>query len=337
MNKRAHIIVFGNEKGGVGKSTTAVHVATSLLKTGKTVVTIDLDARQGTLTRYIENRQKYMEENDEKLLLPIHHTIHTSQSNNVDNANQDNEKRLNDILKLHLTNVDVIIIDCPGSDSYLSRIAHVYADTLITPINDSFIDLDLLVNVNPNTMEIEKPSYYSELVWEIRKIRAARNQPPLNWIVLRNRLSNLLSKNKSNMETVLKKASQRIGFHEMSGFAERVIFRELFLKGLTLDDLRDINKVSLTLSHISAKKEIEELINVIEKGITLHHEEIKDIKKKSAVKVAKAPAATEKNVEPPKPKKKPAVKVAEVSLPENSVAKPIRKVVPTENNIAVGA
>ncbi|MHA1539083.1 MAG: division plane positioning ATPase MipZ [Alphaproteobacteria bacterium] len=277
MNKRAHIIVFGNEKGGVGKSTTAVHVATSLLKKGKTVVTIDLDARQGTLTRYIENRQKYMQEKDEKLLLPIHHTVHASQSDNLEEANSDNEKRLNDVLKAHLMNVDVIVIDCPGGDNYLSRLAHVYADTLITPVNDSFIDLDLLVHVNPETMEVEKPSYYSELVWEIRKIRASRNQPPLNWIVLRNRLSNLYSKNKADVDSILGKAAQRIGFHRMSGFAERVIFRELFLKGLTLFDLREVGGVPLTLSHISAKKEIEALLRAVEKGVTLHHGDLKDI------------------------------------------------------------
>ncbi|MBM3566952.1 MAG: ATPase, partial [Alphaproteobacteria bacterium] len=54
--KRAHVIVLGNEKGGSGKSTTAMHLIAACLRDGRSVASIDLDARQGTLTRYLSNR-----------------------------------------------------------------------------------------------------------------------------------------------------------------------------------------------------------------------------------------------------------------------------------------
>src|SRR5207245_10765021 len=56
---RAHVLVIGNEKGGSGKSTTAMHIVVSLLGDGGRVATIDLDARQGTLPRYVDNRIAY--------------------------------------------------------------------------------------------------------------------------------------------------------------------------------------------------------------------------------------------------------------------------------------
>src|SRR5690554_6813619 len=51
-----HRIVFANEKGGTGKSTTAVHIAIALAYQGAKVAAIDLDPRQRTLYRYFENR-----------------------------------------------------------------------------------------------------------------------------------------------------------------------------------------------------------------------------------------------------------------------------------------
>src|SRR3954447_22314176 len=51
-----HFIVFANEKGGTGKSTTAVHTAIALAASGHKVAALDLDSRQRTMTRYFENR-----------------------------------------------------------------------------------------------------------------------------------------------------------------------------------------------------------------------------------------------------------------------------------------
>ena len=158
---------------------------------------------------------------------------------------------------------DYIVIDTPGSDSYLSRLAHSFADTLITPLNDSFVDLDMLVRVNADSLDILKPSTYSEMVWDQKKQRAIRDGGSIDWIVMRNRLSSIYSRNKEEMEKVLKALSKRIGFRLVDGFGERVIFRELFLSGLTLLDMRE-NNVPLSLSHMAAKQELSSLMDVIQ-------------------------------------------------------------------------
>ena len=53
------VIVVGNEKGGSGKSTVAMHIAVGLMKSHQRVATIDLDSRQKTFTHYIENRHAW--------------------------------------------------------------------------------------------------------------------------------------------------------------------------------------------------------------------------------------------------------------------------------------
>lgn len=69
----AHIIVVGNEKGGAGKSTVSMHVATALSRMGHKVGTLDLDLRQKTLGRYIENRNAFLTQQDLTLPLSLIH------------------------------------------------------------------------------------------------------------------------------------------------------------------------------------------------------------------------------------------------------------------------
>lgn len=256
-----YIVVFGNEKGGTGKSTAAMHVITYLLREGFNVGTIDVDARQGTLSRYVENRRARQKNTGENLPLPEHRSIFRSQASTVIDAEQEEKDKMSQVMD-EFKNYDFIVIDTPGSDTHLSRLAHSYADTLITPLNDSFIDLDMLVRVKPEDLNIIRPSTYSEMVWEQKKNRAIRDGGSIDWIVMRNRLSNLYSRNKEEMEKVLSALSKRIGFRLVSGFGERVIFRELFLNGLTLFDMNE-SKGSLSLSHVAAKKELKDLINAI--------------------------------------------------------------------------
>src|SRR5262245_61592558 len=71
--RSAHVIVLGNEKGGSGKSTTAMHNAVALMKAGQRVATIDLDGRQKTLTHYVEHRRAWAERTGVPLDLPTHH------------------------------------------------------------------------------------------------------------------------------------------------------------------------------------------------------------------------------------------------------------------------
>ncbi len=256
----AHIIVFGNEKGGSGKSTSAMHTAIALLRLGYRVGTIDLDARQGTLTRYLKKRFEYIRRNMEHLPSPAHMAINKSTKESV-SEQQAEEKSFLIMAMDELNHVcDFIIIDTPGTDSFLSRLAHSYADTLITPMNDSFIDLDLLADIDMKNYDIVGPSIYSQMVEDQRKIKKKRNGGTIDWIVMRNRISHLNTNNNKIIAKLLEKISRLAGFRLAHGFGERVVFKEMFLKGLTLLDLKEDQNGGLTLSQISARQEVRSLI-----------------------------------------------------------------------------
>lgn len=258
---KSHIIVIGNEKGGCGKTTTSVHLVAALLDLGFRVGTVDLDSRQKSLSRYFENRRQYIFKQGVRLPIPQHMVIARSPFNHLDDAEEDERNRLTEALTQLALDNDFIIVDCPGSDQYMSRLVHSLADTVITPINDSFIDMDVLAQVNPETFEIVKPSIYSEMLWEQKLMKAKNQGGGVDWIVMRNRLSNLDAKNKRRVMDVLDRLSRRIGFRLAPGFSERVIFRELFLQGLTvIDVVRAESGVSLNLSHIAAREEVRELL-----------------------------------------------------------------------------
>ncbi len=236
---RAHVLVIGNEKGGSGKSTTALHIAVALM---------------GALGRYIENRAAYATRKSADLSMPIHAAVPAS----GDEA--DEKARFEAALEPALSSADFVIIDTPGSDTHLSRLAHTHADTLLTPLNDSFIDLDLLARVDPDTLKIVRPSIYAEAVWKQRQLRAVQGGRPVDWVVMRNRLSSIAARNKRDMATVIEALAKRIGFRVAAGLSERVIYKELFLNGLTLLDLRRGSGPSLTLSHVAARQEVRDLV-----------------------------------------------------------------------------
>ncbi len=260
--RKAYVVVLGNEKGGTGKSTAAMHIITNLLRQNYKVASIDVDARQGTLSRYVENRRLRAAKTGEDLALPEHEAIFKSSLPSVEEAEAEEKEKIFSAIS-RFQSYDYIVIDTPGSDSYLSRLAHSFADTLITPLNDSFIDLDMLVRVSADSLDILKPSTYSEMVWDQKKQRAIRDGGSIDWIVMRNRLSSIHSRNKEEMERVLSALAKRIGFRLISGFGERVIFRELFLSGLTLLDMRESN-LPLSLSHVAAKQELANLMELIQ-------------------------------------------------------------------------
>lgn len=256
-----YIIVVGNEKGGTGKSTVSMHLIVSLLKLGFKVGSLDLDARQGTLSRYIENRERSNIEKNTSLLVPQHLSLLKSTHGGKEQADMEDKENFSKALD-HLKSNQFLVIDTPGNDTTLSRYAHAKADTLITPINDSFIDLDMLVLLKNETLEIIKPSTYAEMVWEQKKQRAINNGRAIDWIVLRNRLSTLNARNKTQIENVMQQLSKRIGFRYFPGFCERVIFKELFLSGLTLLDLENSSSV-LSFSHVAARQELRSLLQMI--------------------------------------------------------------------------
>jgi chromosome partitioning protein len=258
---RGHVLVIGNEKGGSGKSTTALHIAVSLMSDGARVATLDLDARQGTLSRYLENRAAYARRKGIELPMPMHVAVPISTLGDRAAAEADERARLEAALEPAVGAADFVIVDTPGSDTHLSRLAHTWADSLLTPLNDSFIDLDLLARIDPDTLKVVRPSIYAEAVWKQRQIRAVHGGRPVDWIVMRNRLSSLAARNKRDMANVIEALSRRIGFRVAAGLSERVIYKELFLNGLTLLDLkRGGSGPSLTLSHVAARQEVRDLV-----------------------------------------------------------------------------
>lgn len=257
-----HVIVLGNEKGGSGKTTTAMHVVVALLKSGGRVGAIDLDLRQRSLTRYFENRRKFCELSKKDLLFPVMAEVNACS----DDSREESKQRETENLQAALSGMegcDYVVIDCPGANTHLSRLAHIHADTIITPLNDSFVDFDLLARIDPETGRITGPSLYSEMVWEARKHRALTGAAgSIDWVVLRNRLSATRANNKKYMGEKLDDLSARIGFRLARGFGDRVIYRELFPLGLTLLDLGGKGSpVRLsTMSHVTARLEIRTLV-----------------------------------------------------------------------------
>lgn len=262
--KHAFTIAFGNEKGGTGKTTTAVHVAISLLRAGTRVVAIDLDSRQRTFARYIENRVAFVERTKKNLPIPDVHVVERSKATNIDAAVAEESESLNGALTAASKSADFIVIDMPGNDTNLSRLGHAAADTLVTPMNDSFLDFDLLAKLDSDTLNISGPSLYAEFVWECRKRRVLSRRPAIDWVVVRNRVSSLEARNKRRVAAALEALSRRIGFRIAPGLSERVIFRELFPFGLTLLDLPTPGvPVAFTMSHVSARQELRALLSVL--------------------------------------------------------------------------
>ena len=260
---RRQVIVLGNEKGGSGKSTTAMHVTVSLLKGGHTVGCIDLDARQGTLSRYVENRRAFAAESGLPLAVPEVRRVQYSEQDGRAEAEAEEQAALADALS-ELSGCSAIVIDTPGSDNYLSRLGHAEADILITPLNDSFLDLDLLARIDADGRRVLAPSVYSQMVWEQRQQRAGDGRPPIDWVVMRNRLSHIDARSKRDVGRLLQQLAKRIGFRLAPGLGERVIFRELFSKGLTLLDLREGGAgVPLNMSHLAARQEVRELFRAV--------------------------------------------------------------------------
>lgn len=244
----AHLIVFANEKGGSGKSTSAVHTAVALAQAGRRVAALDLDTRQRTFARYMENREAYARREGAVLPTPVWEVFDPGKDADIVGR-----------LEALGAEADVVVVDTPGRDDRHALAAMERADTLVTPINDSFVDLDLIGQVDPDTYKVRRPSFYAELVWDARKVRARTDGGTVDWVVLRNRLQHLEARNMRRVAAALGELSKRVGFRVIPGLSERVIYRELFPKGLTLLDLAAIGQEA-GIGHIAARQELRELV-----------------------------------------------------------------------------
>ena len=242
-----HFVIFANEKGGTGKSTTAVHTAIALAASGHKVGALDLDHRQRTLTRYLENRDATIRRLGKPLPQVAYEVL-----------DQQDEAGLEAAVARLAEQCDVLVIDTPGRDDPVARAAILRADTLVTPMNDSFVDLDLIGQVHPETFKVTRPSFYAELIWNSRTQRAKQTGKSVDWVVLRNRLQHVDSHNLKRVGAALDELAKRVGFRVIPGLGERVIYRELFPKGLTLLDLQQLGEVGI--AHIAARQELREMI-----------------------------------------------------------------------------
>ena len=241
-----HFVVFANEKGGTGKSTTAVHTAIALAAMGSRVAALDLDARQRTMTRYLENRDSTIRRLEKDLPRATYEVLGDGAS-------------LDEAIDRLAAEADVVVIDTPGRDDPVAREAILKADTLVTPMNDSFVDLDLIGQVHPENFKVTKPSFYAELIWNSRTQRAKVTGKSVDWVVLRNRLQHIDSHNLRRVGAALDELARRVGFRVIPGLGERVIYRELFPKGLTLLDFEQLGEVGI--SHIAARQELREMVS----------------------------------------------------------------------------
>ncbi len=250
------IITIGNEKGGAGKSTISVHVAIAALKAGHNVAVLDLDIRQQSFAHFLENRQKWSEAKNLPLPQPDMFKL--------DESKIEDEEFIKNVIEEAVSTHDYLIIDTPGANSTASRIAHGLADKIITPMNDSFVDFDLLAKVDPVSGEVTGLNFYANQIWEARKNKAMQHKKHLEWFILRNRLSTVEARNKRKVGDALDSISKRLGFKIVPGLSERVIFRELYPMGLTLLDLEaKIPEITMSISHVAARQELRDMLSMI--------------------------------------------------------------------------
>jgi chromosome partitioning protein len=158
--------------------------------------------------------------------------------------------------------VDFLVIDTPGFETNMTRLAHSLADTLITPVNDSLIDLNVLARADAVTGEPVETSHYSRLVQRARSERMSVDGQSIDWILVRNRISMLSSRNTRQVQTMLDRIAARFGCRVADGIGERVIFRSLFAIGMTVFDPLDAELLGglPSASHMTARQEYRSLV-----------------------------------------------------------------------------
>jgi chromosome partitioning protein len=246
---RARVIVVGNEKGGAGKSTVATHLAVALMHEGARVAVLDLDRRQLSLAHFFANRLVWA--TAEGVTLPHPEIL------DADTVDQ--------LTAALAADAHFIVVDTPGADTELSRAAHRAADLVVTPMNDSFVDFDMLGVVDPVDLSVVKPSLYAEVVWDAKKRAAVERRETIDWIVLRNRLASTEPRNRRRVDERLAYLARRVGFRPIAGLRDRVIYRELFPFGLTVSDLSSkVRPVQVALSHVAARQELRMVMSELE-------------------------------------------------------------------------
>ena len=169
----AKIIAFANQKGGVGKTTSAVNIAASLGIQGKKTLLIDLDP-QGNATSGVGIPKKSLKgtvrdvlvgETDIKtVILPTNYQNLSIIPTNVSLSgaefdlynDEGSEYNLKDALKSVSGDYDYIIIDCPPSLGMLTINAFVASDGILVPMQAEFYAVEGLSQLISTTKRIKK-------------------------------------------------------------------------------------------------------------------------------------------------------------------------------------
>jgi chromosome partitioning protein len=260
-----HVVVVGNEKGGSGKTTIAMHLAVALLKAGQRVATIDLDGRQRTLTHYIESRRGWARRTCVDIELPTHFCIARAEGARLEDNEAAEFSDFQRAIAAGQDRHDFVVIDTPPHDSYLMRLAHSITDTLVTPLNDSFLDLDMLATLDPVTLTVTGVSPYGELVRETRRHRRPIDGALIDWVVLRNRISPQASSTAPVLCGCLQELALMAGFRVATGLHERPVYRDLFPSGLTaLDEICEtVPGIDGEASRLPARCEVQGLLEAL--------------------------------------------------------------------------
>jgi chromosome partitioning protein len=261
---QASVIVIGNEKGGAGKSTVAIHTVTALLHGGATVAVLDLDLRQQSMGHFFSSRTRWLAANDATAPMPYVHPLSADGAALSKAPDDEAVARFEEAFHQAAAQADFVLIDTPGSDTAISRAAHNRADLIVTPMNDSFVDFDMLGVVDPVTLDLVRHSLYSETVWNARKARAVAERKTIDWVVLRNRMAPTEARNRKRLDERVEALSRKVGFRMGPGLRDRVIYRELFPFGLTVADLSPaIRPVAMSLQHVAARQELRALMTAL--------------------------------------------------------------------------
>lgn len=220
------VITFANEKGGVGKSTLAFHCAIALAHAGHRVVALDLDSRQATLERGLAFREATAKILGLALPMPAHAVLSRPCAAQLHQ----------ELLRLD-ARADYIVLDAPGTDCRIFRRAVAMANTLVTPINASFVDLPVLGHVDPVSGLAGRSGAFADTVVALRRERERQGLRPIDWLVAKNRVRHCERRHIGRIDTALATLAGQKDFRIVHGLTERVAFRELFQFGLTHLDL----------------------------------------------------------------------------------------------------
>jgi chromosome partitioning protein len=260
---QGRVVVFANEKGGAGKSTMACLVATAMLYRGARVAVIDLDLRQQSMSRFFANRRRWLPAAGVSAPVPLEYKLAEDTVTLAEATPDEIVARFSEAVRMAMEDTDLVIIDTPGGDSPVSRAAHLQADMVVSPMNDSFVDFDMLAVVDPLSLKLVRPSLYSRVVLDARRIRSEHGRR-LDWVVVRNRMAPADARNRRRLLEALEQLAPQVGFRLGPTMGERVAYREMFPFGLTIADLAPgVRPTAMSSPRLVARDELRALLETL--------------------------------------------------------------------------